>query len=61
CGTSAEFFPLQCNLTGHWKNDFGSNMTIYEVKESGDFAGKYLTAVAAPTLKIQESPLVGSQ
>ncbi|XP_054507998.2 avidin-related protein 7-like [Agelaius phoeniceus] len=51
----------QCKLTGHWQNDLGSNMTIYEVKENGDFTGKYLTAVAVSPLKIVESPLLGSQ
>ncbi|NWT77437.1 AVID protein, partial [Prunella himalayana] len=51
----------QCNLAGHWKNDLGSNMTIYEVKENGDFTGKYLTAVSTSPLEIKESPLLGSQ
>ncbi|NXL25462.1 AVID protein, partial [Setophaga kirtlandii] len=51
----------QCKLTGHWQNDLGSNMTIYEVKENGDFTGKYLTKVSVSPLKIAESPLVGSQ
>ncbi|NWZ94384.1 AVID protein, partial [Nesospiza acunhae] len=51
----------QCKLTGQWENDLKSNMTIYEVKENGDFTGKYLTAVSASPLKIMESPLVGSQ
>ncbi|NXQ78589.1 AVR1 protein, partial [Quiscalus mexicanus] len=50
-----------CKLTGHWRNDLGSNMTISEVKENGDFTGKYLTAVAVSPLKIVESPLLGSQ
>ncbi|XP_068032374.1 avidin-like [Anomalospiza imberbis] len=51
----------QCYLTGQWKNDLGSNMTIYEVKENGDFTGKYLTAVSDFPLKIKESPLLGFQ
>ncbi|CAN8219875.1 unnamed protein product [Coccothraustes coccothraustes] len=51
----------QCKLTGEWKNDLGSNMTIYEVNESGGFAGKYLTAVSASPSEIQESPLLGFQ
>lgn len=61
CATSAEFFPLQCKLTGQWQNDFGSNMTIYEVNENGGFTGKYLTAVSDSPEEIKESPLVGSQ
>ncbi|NXH08253.1 AVID protein, partial [Loxia leucoptera] len=61
CGTSANFFPLQCKLTGQWKNDLGSNMTIYEVKETGDFSGTYLTAVSASPSIIKESPLLGFQ
>lgn len=61
CATTAEFFPLQCKLTGHWQNDLGSNMTIYEIKDNGDFTGKYLTKVSVSPLKIVESPLVGSQ
>ncbi|XP_054139363.1 avidin-like [Melozone crissalis] len=51
----------QCKLTGQWKNDLGSNMTIDEVKENGDFTGKYLTSVSASPGEIKESPLVGSQ
>ncbi|XP_059349095.1 avidin-like [Ammospiza nelsoni] len=51
----------QCKLTGQWQNDLGSNMTIYEVNENGDFTGKYLTKVTSSTEEIKESPLVGSQ
>uniref|UniRef100_A0A8D2MQC9 AVID protein n=1 Tax=Zonotrichia albicollis TaxID=44394 RepID=A0A8D2MQC9_ZONAL len=51
----------QCKLTGQWQNDLGSNMTIYEVNEKGDFTGMYLTAVSASSSEIKESPLVGSQ
>ncbi|NWR20319.1 AVID protein, partial [Emberiza fucata] len=51
----------KCKMTGQWKNDLGSNMTIYEVKENGDFTGKYLTKVSVSPEKIKESPLVGSQ
>ncbi|XP_063036824.1 avidin-like [Melospiza melodia melodia] len=50
-----------CKLTGQWQNDLGSNMTIDEVKENGDFTGKYFTAVSASPEEIKESPLVGSQ
>ncbi|NXQ20656.1 AVID protein, partial [Peucedramus taeniatus] len=51
----------QCNLAGHWKNDLGSNMTIYEVKGNGDFIGTYFTAVSASPSEIKESPMLGSQ
>ncbi|NXR29082.1 AVID protein, partial [Cinclus mexicanus] len=51
----------KCILTGNWKNDLGSNMTIYKVKENGDFTGTYYTAVSATTQKIKPSPLLGSQ
>uniref|UniRef100_A0A8C3N0N0 Avidin n=1 Tax=Geospiza parvula TaxID=87175 RepID=A0A8C3N0N0_GEOPR len=61
CATGAEFFPLQCNLTGQWWNDLGSNMTIDEVKKNGDFTGKYLTAVSGSTSNITASPMVESQ
>ncbi|NXQ46291.1 AVID protein, partial [Catharus fuscescens] len=50
----------KCILAGHWKNDIGSNMTISEVKENGDFTGIYNTSVSATT-KIVPSPLLGSQ
>ncbi|NXF09494.1 AVID protein, partial [Smithornis capensis] len=48
------------NLTGEWKNDLGSNMTI-SVDEEGNFTGLYNTAVASATNPIQTSPLRGSQ
>ncbi|NXA86604.1 AVID protein, partial [Melanocharis versteri] len=51
----------KCNLTGHWKNDLGSNMTIFKVKEDGNFSGIYHTAVSDTTERIQTSPLRGSQ
>ncbi|NWT96488.1 AVID protein, partial [Urocynchramus pylzowi] len=51
----------KCSLTGQWKNDLGSNMTIYEVNEDGDFSGKYLTAVSDSSSEIRESPLLGFQ
>ncbi|NXB44521.1 AVID protein, partial [Leucopsar rothschildi] len=57
----ADFSPLQCILTGEWKNDLGSNMTIYDIKENGNFSGMYLTAVAATKREILASPLRGSQ
>ncbi|NXD44317.1 AVID protein, partial [Copsychus sechellarum] len=51
----------QCILTGHWKNDLGSNMSISEVNENGDFTGTYNTSVSAHPEKIIPSPLLGSQ
>ncbi|NWT02778.1 AVR7 protein, partial [Mionectes macconnelli] len=56
-----EFPLLQCNLTGYWKNDLGSNMTILAVDEKGSFTGLYNTAVADNSSKIQQSPLLGFQ
>ncbi|XP_064260096.1 avidin-related protein 7-like isoform X2 [Passer domesticus] len=51
----------QCKLTGKWKNDLGSNMTISEINGDGDFNGTYFTATSASPGPIKESPLVGSQ
>ncbi|XP_056369317.1 avidin-like [Oenanthe melanoleuca] len=51
----------KCTLTGDWKNDLGSNMSISEVKENGDFTGTYKTSVSAHPNKIIPSPLLGSQ
>ncbi|XP_016160920.1 PREDICTED: avidin-like [Ficedula albicollis] len=51
----------KCNLTGDWKNDLGSNMTIYEVKENGDLTGTYLTSVSGGGGEIIPPPLLGSQ
>ncbi|NXF80821.1 AVID protein, partial [Sclerurus mexicanus] len=58
---STESPLLQCNLTGDWKNDLGSNMTISAVDEKGNFTGSYNTSVAATTNKILPSPLLGFQ
>ncbi|NWW12906.1 AVID protein, partial [Oreocharis arfaki] len=58
--TRAEFSPLQCNLTGRWVNDLGSNMTITAVNANGVFAGSYHTAVTATSNEIKLSPLQGS-
>ncbi|NXL81540.1 AVID protein, partial [Leptocoma aspasia] len=51
----------QCDLAGDWKNDLGSNMTINEVKENGDFTGTYFMAVPDNPAVIKELPLLGSQ
>nr|XP_025041507.1 avidin-like [Pelodiscus sinensis] len=51
----------ECLLTGSWRNDLGSNMTISAVDSTGAFSGKYLTAVSATSRRILESPFVGFQ
>ncbi|NWR40488.1 AVID protein, partial [Tachuris rubrigastra] len=51
----------KCNLSGHWVNDLGSNMTIFAVGEKGNFTGLYNTAVVDNPNKIQQSPLLGFQ
>ncbi|XP_075382960.1 avidin-like [Mycteria americana] len=51
----------KCVLTGRWRNDLGSNMTIATVNAKGDFSGSYHTAVTATTNEIKVSPLQGSQ
>ncbi|NXQ60811.1 AVID protein, partial [Anthoscopus minutus] len=58
---ATELVPSRCNLSGNWKNDLGSNMTISQVNEKGDFFGIYYTAVSSTTKKIEPSPLLGSQ
>ncbi|NWU13512.1 AVR7 protein, partial [Cephalopterus ornatus] len=58
---STESPLLQCNLTGHWKNDLGSNMTIWAVGKKGNFTALYNTSVADNPSKIQQSPLLGFQ
>ncbi|NXH32433.1 AVID protein, partial [Myiagra hebetior] len=60
-GSGAEFFPLQCILTGTWVSDLGSNITIKTMNAHGDFTGIYCTAVTATTKKIEESLVQGSQ
>ncbi|NXS37455.1 AVID protein, partial [Pomatostomus ruficeps] len=51
----------KCIMTGCCVNDLGSNMTILNVTEKGDFNGTYYTAVSGTTKKIEESPLLESQ
>ncbi|XP_068522101.1 avidin-like [Anas acuta] len=51
----------QCDLTGSWTNDLGSNMTIMAVNNNGEFAGTFHTAVMTTTKEIKASPLVGIQ
>ncbi|NWQ83995.1 AVR4 protein, partial [Columbina picui] len=60
-GTDTEFPSLQCELTGEWSNDLGSNMTIGPVDKEGKFSGSYLTAVKDTSGNICRSPLVGFQ
>ncbi|KAG6921034.1 avidin-like, partial [Chelydra serpentina] len=50
-----------CILSGSWKNELGSNMTISAVNADGGFTGSYHTAVTASDKRIQLSPLKGSQ
>uniref|UniRef100_A0A8C3BEW7 Avidin n=1 Tax=Cairina moschata TaxID=8855 RepID=A0A8C3BEW7_CAIMO len=52
---------LHCNLTGNWTNDLGSNMTIVNVSNNGEFKGTYHTAVTTSKNEIKESPLVGTR
>ncbi|XP_069736123.1 avidin-like [Phaenicophaeus curvirostris] len=54
-------FAGKCVLTGRWRNDLGSNMTIGALNRKGEFSGSYYTAVTATSNKIQLSPLHGSQ
>ncbi|XP_074668722.1 LOW QUALITY PROTEIN: avidin-like [Strix aluco] len=51
----------KCVLTGQWKNDLGSNMTIGELRNFITFNGTYLTAVSMSPKKIPPSPLLGFQ
>ncbi|XP_071436934.1 avidin-like [Pithys albifrons albifrons] len=51
----------KCNLTGRWKNDLGSNMTISAVNEKGNFTGLYTTSVEDTPHKVPPSPLLGFQ
>ncbi|XP_039399432.1 avidin-like isoform X3 [Mauremys reevesii] len=53
--------PEQCVLSGLWRNELGSNMTISAVNAEGGFTGSYLTAVTATDKRILVSPLKGSQ
>lgn len=52
---------FQCVLSGLWKNELGSNMTISAVNADGGFTGSYHTAVTATDKHIRVSPLKGSQ
>nr|XP_033793410.1 cyclic AMP-responsive element-binding protein 3-like isoform X2 [Geotrypetes seraphini] len=51
----------KCLLTGKWRNELGSNMTISQVDESGFFTGLYLTQVSLANKTIITSPLTGTQ
>ncbi|XP_038259692.1 avidin-like isoform X2 [Dermochelys coriacea] len=51
----------KCVLSGLWKNELGSNMSISAVNADGGFTGLYHTAVTATNKPIQVSPLKGSQ
>ncbi|XP_040277433.1 avidin-like isoform X1 [Bufo bufo] len=52
---------LACSLTGQWKNDLGSNMTISAISDEGEFSGAYLTSVSATNKTILTSPVIGYQ
>ncbi|XP_074850558.1 avidin-related protein 1-like [Carettochelys insculpta] len=51
----------KCVLSGAWRNDLGSNMTISAMDATGGFSGLYLTAVSATNATILESSLKGFQ
>ncbi|KAJ1212544.1 hypothetical protein NDU88_000199 [Pleurodeles waltl] len=51
----------KCHLSGRWKNDLGSTMSIGSVDSKGGFEGSYLTAVSSTNNTITESPLAGAQ
>ncbi|XP_069820742.1 avidin-like [Dendropsophus ebraccatus] len=53
--------PKECDLTGQWMNDLGSDITISDIKTNGAFSGTYLTAVSATNNFIRESPVTGYQ
>ncbi|TFJ96753.1 50S ribosomal protein L14 [Platysternon megacephalum] len=57
-GASSE---RKCILSGSWRNELGSNMTISAVNAEGGFTGSYHTAVTATDKRILVSPLKGSQ
>ncbi|KAJ1212542.1 hypothetical protein NDU88_000197 [Pleurodeles waltl] len=51
----------KCQISGKWKNDHGSTMSIGSVDSKGGFEGSYLTAVSSTNNDITESPLAGVQ
>uniref|UniRef100_A0A8C3IBQ7 AVID protein n=2 Tax=Chrysemys picta bellii TaxID=8478 RepID=A0A8C3IBQ7_CHRPI len=51
----------KCVLSGLWRNELGSNMTISAVNAEGGFTGSYHTAVTVTDKRILMSPLKGSQ
>ncbi|XP_069075437.1 avidin-like [Pleurodeles waltl] len=51
----------KCHLSGMWKNDLGSTMSIGSVNSRGGFKGSYLTAVSSTNNTITESLLAGAQ
>uniref|UniRef100_A0A8C7EDU7 Avidin n=1 Tax=Nothoprocta perdicaria TaxID=30464 RepID=A0A8C7EDU7_NOTPE len=48
-------------VTGLWKNQLGSNMTLSALDAEGTFTGSYHTAVADTNKRILVSPLRGAQ
>ncbi|NXT24312.1 AVID protein, partial [Syrrhaptes paradoxus] len=55
------FSSRKCVLTGKWTNDLGSNMTIGDADEKGDFSGTYTTKVTVNKNETRTSPMLGSQ
>ncbi|XP_053888763.1 avidin-like isoform X2 [Malaclemys terrapin pileata] len=51
----------KCILSGTWRNELGSNMTISAVNEAGQFSGLYHTDVSTTGKQILVSPMKGSQ
>ncbi|XP_074788427.1 avidin-like [Athene noctua] len=51
----------KCDLQGLWRNELGSNMTLWALDAAGTFSGSYHTAVAATNKQILVSPLQGAQ
>ncbi|KAM9138840.1 avidin-like [Pangshura tecta] len=59
--TLAASSDKKCILSGLWRNELGSNMTISAVNAEGGFTGSYFTAVTVTNKRILVSPLKGSQ
>ncbi|KAJ1108854.1 hypothetical protein NDU88_006224 [Pleurodeles waltl] len=57
----SRYFSDQCNLTGVWENDLGSQMTFSKVDKEGLLTGSYQTAVSVSGDPVNTSPLVGYQ
>ena len=60
-GSALSSVSKKCDLSGTWKNELGSTMTITSVEEGGVFSGSYQTGVTATANRILPSPLSGIQ